>query len=94
MDHDIGNHETLETFGDLEAVSGPELRVRKGSICASWDKMGPGKTTRGTMLVEWIRPSQGRGHILGLRIETRMKVCAIRAARGIRWEDKTYLRPT
>jgi branched-chain amino acid transport system ATP-binding protein len=49
-----------KSFGDFRAVSGVDLRVRRGSIHALIGPNGAGKTTCFNMLTKFLRPTSGR----------------------------------
>ena len=49
-----------KAFGDFAAVSGVNLKVRRGSIHALIGPNGAGKTTCFNMLTKFLRPSGGR----------------------------------
>jgi len=49
-----------KSFGDFAAVSGVNLRVRRGSIHALIGPNGAGKTTCFNMLTKFLQPSSGR----------------------------------
>ena len=49
-----------KTFGDFSAVSGVNLRVKRGSIHALIGPNGAGKTTCFNMLTKFVSPSAGR----------------------------------
>jgi branched-chain amino acid transport system ATP-binding protein len=49
-----------KTFGGFSAVSGVNLRVRRGSIHALIGPNGAGKTTCFNMLTKFVKPSAGR----------------------------------
>jgi branched-chain amino acid transport system ATP-binding protein len=49
-----------KTFGGFTAVSGVDLRVRRGSIHALIGPNGAGKTTCFNMLTKFLEPSRGR----------------------------------
>ena len=49
-----------KSFGDFSAVSGVNLRVRRGSIHALIGPNGAGKTTCFNMLTKFVPPSSGR----------------------------------
>ena len=49
-----------KSFGDFRAVSGVDLRVRRGSIHALIGPNGAGKTTCFNMLTKFVRPTSGR----------------------------------
>ncbi len=88
MDTILETDKLSKRFGDFEAVSGLNLRVRKGSICAFLGQNGAGKTTTQRMLLGMMRPSQGSGHILGLRIDDEAESVRIRERVAFVAEDK------
>ena len=49
-----------KSFGDFSAVSGVNLRVRRGSIHALIGPNGAGKTTCFNMLTKFVQPTGGR----------------------------------
>jgi len=60
-DDDILVTENLsKSFGDFNAVSGVNLRIRRGSIHALIGPNGAGKTTCFNMLTKFVRPTSGR----------------------------------
>ena len=52
-------------FGDRTVVAGVNLAIPRGSVCGFVGPNGAGKTTTIRMLLGLIRPSSGRGSILG-----------------------------
>src|SRR5258705_743311 len=75
-------------FGRFEAVSGLNLRVRMGSICAFLGQNGAGKSTTLRMLLGMMRPSEGSAYILGLRIDDEADSVRIRQRVAFVAEDK------
>lgn len=75
-------------FGTFKAVSGLNLRVRNGSICAFLGQNGAGKTTTLRMLMGMMRPTQGAGRILGFRIDDEAESVRIRERVAFVAEDK------
>ena len=55
-------------FGDIEAVSDVTLSIKRGEIVGFVGPNGAGKTTTISMLMGFIRPTQGRIHILGQEV--------------------------
>jgi ABC-2 type transport system ATP-binding protein len=88
MDTILETDKLSKRFGDFQAVSGLNLRVQKGSICAFLGQNGAGKTTTLRMLLGMMRPSQGSGHILGLRIDDEAESVRIRQRVAFVAEDK------
>jgi ABC-2 type transport system ATP-binding protein len=88
MDTILETDKLSKRFADFAAASGLNLRVRKGSICAFLGQNGAGKTTTLRMLLGMMRPSQGSGHILGLRIDDEAESVRIRARVAFVAEDK------
>jgi ABC-2 type transport system ATP-binding protein len=75
-------------FGRFEAVSGLNLQVRKGSICAFLGQNGAGKSTTLRILLGMMRPSEGSAHILGLRVDDEADSVRIRQRVAFVAEDK------
>jgi ABC-2 type transport system ATP-binding protein len=65
-------------FGDLTAVADLTLRVERGEIFGFLGPNGAGKTTSVKMLLGLVRPSAGRGRVLGQPLGAR----AVRARIG------------
>ena len=55
----------VKTFGDVHAVNGVDLAVRRGSVYAVLGPNGAGKTTTIRMLATLIRPDGGSARVLG-----------------------------
>ena len=64
----IATHEISKRYGDLVAVDGLDLDVRRGEIYAFLGRNGAGKTTTIRMLLGLIRPSGGHVEVLGQRV--------------------------
>ena len=60
----------VKSFGDVRAVDGVDLAVRRGSIYGVLGPNGAGKTTTIRMLATLIRPDGGSARILGHDIVT------------------------
>ena len=60
----------VKTFGDLRAVDGVDLAVRRGSVYAVLGPNGAGKTTTIRMLATLLRPDAGRALVLGYDVAT------------------------
>ena len=55
----------VKSFGDVRAVDGVDLAVRRGSIYGVLGPNGAGKSTTIRMLATLIRPDAGSGRVLG-----------------------------
>ena len=55
----------VKTFGDLRAVDGVDLAVRRGSVYGVLGPNGAGKTTTIRMLATLLTPDGGSAHVLG-----------------------------
>ena len=56
-----------KSFGDVKAVDGVDLAVRRGSVYGVLGPNGAGKTTTIRMLATLLRPDAGSARVLGLR---------------------------
>jgi ABC-2 type transport system ATP-binding protein len=57
-----------KSFGDVQAVAGVDLAVRRGSVYAVLGPNGAGKTTTIRMLATLLRPDAGTARVLGYDI--------------------------
>lgn len=57
-----------KNFGDIKAVSGLDMQIPRGSMCALVGPDGAGKSTTIRMLCGIIPPSEGRAEILGMDV--------------------------
>jgi ABC-2 type transport system ATP-binding protein len=64
----IATHGLAKHYGDVRAVDGIDLDVRRGEIYGFLGRNGSGKTTTIRMLLGLIRPSAGDVTMLGTRI--------------------------
>ncbi len=64
----IATHALTKRFGDVLAVDGLDLDVRRGEVYGFLGRNGAGKTTTIRMLLGLIRPSAGEVTMLGRRI--------------------------
>jgi ABC-2 type transport system ATP-binding protein len=55
----------VKTFGDVRAVDGVDLAVRRGSVYGVLGPNGAGKTTTIRMLATLLRPDAGSARVLG-----------------------------
>jgi ABC-2 type transport system ATP-binding protein len=58
----------VKTFGDVRAVDGVDLSVRRGSVYGVLGPNGAGKTTTIRMLATLLRPDSGSARVLGHEI--------------------------
>jgi ABC-2 type transport system ATP-binding protein len=88
-------NEAIETngldkhFGEVKAVSGLSLSVRRGEIYAFLGLNGAGKTTTIRMLLGMADPSAGEAHVLGSPVGHRSVRRAVRAS--CVWDRVGYL---
>ena len=61
----------VKTFGDVRAVDGVDLAVRRGSVYGVLGPNGAGKTTTIRMLATLLAPDGGTATVLGHDIVTR-----------------------
>jgi ABC-2 type transport system ATP-binding protein len=64
----IATRSLIKRYGDVLAVDGVELDVRRGEIYGFLGRNGAGKTTTIRMLLGLIRPDSGEVEVLGTRI--------------------------
>jgi len=64
----ISTRSLTKRYGDITAVDGLDLDVRRGEIYGFLGRNGAGKTTTIRMLLGLIRPTSGEVHVLGRRI--------------------------
>ena len=55
----------MKSFGDVRAVDGVDLAVRRGSVYGVLGPNGAGKTTTIRMLATLTRPDAGHARVLG-----------------------------
>jgi ABC-2 type transport system ATP-binding protein len=60
----------VKRFGDVEAVAGVDLAVRRGSVYGVLGPNGAGKTTTIKMLATLLRPDAGEARVLGRDLVT------------------------
>src|SRR6185312_13490731 len=58
----------VKAFGDVRAVDGVDLAVRRGSVYGVLGPNGAGKTTTIRMLATLLTPDAGSAHVLGYDI--------------------------
>src|SRR6476660_5747642 len=69
-----------KSYGDVHAVRGVDLEVRRGEIFGFLGPNGSGKTTTIRCLLDLIRPSSGSVRVLGL--DPQAEPVAVRARVG------------
>ncbi len=69
MEYAIFAENLTKRFGDLTAVDGITLRIKKGEIFGLVGPNGAGKTTTVNLLAGLLRPTSGKVEILGMDIE-------------------------
>jgi ABC-2 type transport system ATP-binding protein len=65
MSDAIETHGLVKSFGDTHALSGVDLRIRKGSVFGLLGPNGAGKTTTIRILATLLRPDAGTATVLG-----------------------------
>jgi ABC-2 type transport system ATP-binding protein len=66
MNSIIHTQNLIKRFGQTDAVDGVDLAVPEGAIYALVGPNGAGKTTLIKMLMNILRPTSGRAHVLGI----------------------------
>jgi ABC-2 type transport system ATP-binding protein len=64
-DHAVRTRSLTKHYGDVRAVEGLDLNVRRGEIYAFLGRNGAGKTTTIRMLLGLIRPTRGSTEVFG-----------------------------
>lgn len=74
-----------KTYGDVVAVDGIDLEVRRGEIVAVLGPNGAGKTTLFELLLGLVRPTAGTVEVLGERpgVATRLRTGAMMQSVGL-----------
>ena len=70
--NEIAISDLVKEFGDVKAVNGLSLDIRKGELFGLLGPNGAGKTTTISILCGLLAPSAGSAHIGGLDIRTDM----------------------
>jgi ABC-2 type transport system ATP-binding protein len=65
MQHAIETAGLAKSFGDTHALQGVDLQIREGSVYGLLGPNGAGKTTTIRILATLLRPTSGRGTVLG-----------------------------
>lgn len=65
MDYAVETNNLTKSYGEVRAVDGVDLRVKRGEIYGFLGLNGAGKTTTIRALLGMIRPSQGNVRVLG-----------------------------
>ena len=80
--------ELTKSYGKHPAVSGMNLSVHAGSVCAFLGQNGAGKSSTIKMLLGMIHPTSGSGSIFGHRIDKESDSLLIRQKVAFVAEDK------
>ncbi|HEV7680344.1 MAG TPA: ATP-binding cassette domain-containing protein [Candidatus Dormibacteraeota bacterium] len=67
-DHAVVVDELTKRFGDVVALRGASLRVKRGTILGLLGPNGAGKTTMVRILTTLLEPTSGRASVLGLDV--------------------------
>jgi ABC-2 type transport system ATP-binding protein len=65
MDNAVHLDRVVKRFGDFTAVSGISLQIPRGQLCGFLGPNGAGKTTTLRMIMNILRPDEGRLEVLG-----------------------------
>jgi len=77
-----------KTYDGMEALSGLDLQVPRGSICGFLGRNGAGKTTTIKILLGMASPAAGSARVLGLDATQAQQSVEIRRRTGFVSEDK------
>lgn len=87
-DHVIETDGLTKHYGAFEAVRGLTMRVPRGSITGFLGQNGAGKSSTIRMLLGMMRPTRGRGRVLGHDIADRRQSVEMRRRVAYVSEDK------
>ena len=85
LDLPIVAHGLVRTFGDLRAVDGVDLEVRRGEIFGLLGPNGAGKSTTVRMLTTLLRPTEGSARVAGYDVVR--EADAVRRSIGVALQD-------
>lgn len=81
----IESYGLVKHFGDIHAVNGIDLRVRRGQIFGFLGQNGSGKTTTVRMLTTLLRPTEGSARVAGFDVLTQDR--QVRRAIGVALQE-------
>ncbi|MFW6174387.1 MAG: ABC transporter ATP-binding protein [Chloroflexota bacterium] len=64
----IQTHNLTKRFGAVEALTGLDMTVQRGEVFGFLGPNGAGKTTTIRLLLDFIRPTEGRAEMFGLDV--------------------------
>jgi ABC-2 type transport system ATP-binding protein len=66
IEYDVETRELTKRYGEIVALNGLNLRIRRGEVYGFVGPNGAGKTTAMRMLVGLMRPTSGKASVLGM----------------------------
>jgi ABC-2 type transport system ATP-binding protein len=87
QDHAIRAEGLVKSFGAVRALTGVDLEVPAGTVCALLGGNGAGKTTTVRILTTLIRPDAGRAEVAGFDVAT--EPGRVRARIGVTGQSAT-----
>ena len=87
MDHAIRTEKLSRTFGDVRALVGLDLEVKRGSLFALLGPNGAGKSTTIKILTTLLAPTAGRGFVAGYDVATHPR--DVRRCSGVVFQDSS-----
>jgi ABC-2 type transport system ATP-binding protein len=66
VEYDVETRELTKRYGEIVALNGLNLRIRRGEVYGFVGPNGAGKTTAMRMLVGLMRPTSGKASVLGM----------------------------
>ncbi|VVB67087.1 putative ABC transporter ATP-binding protein [Candidatus Norongarragalina meridionalis] len=85
MEYAIETEKLTKKYGELTAVDGLDLRIKRGEIFGLLGPNGAGKTTLISMLCTMLEPTSGKARVNGFDVET--QASEVRKSIGIVFQD-------
>jgi ABC-2 type transport system ATP-binding protein len=84
----IETADVRKSYGNVQALSGIDLRIPRGTICGLLGRNGAGKTTTIKVLLGMVQPTSGRASVFGLPASDAKASLEIRSRAAFVSEDK------